>query len=78
MFQLLKIFNTFQSQIILFTGLFVLFTLKRFTLPKFLATGLVFLSMAYHAECLVKGQCRNWSWLYVLATVMSTHAMLTK
>ena len=63
----MSLFNSLQARIIIFMALPVVFITQRsrFNSWAMVVQLLVYLGIAYNAECLVEGGCGMWSWVSI-------------
>jgi len=66
------VFDTLQSQIVLGLSIPVVILTQRdtFSLIGLLSQIIVYATIAYNADCLVKGNCQTWSWLSVAFPIL--------
>ena len=66
------VFDTLQSQIVLGLSIPVVILTQRdtFSLIGLLSQILVYATIAYNADCLVKGNCQTWSWISVAFPIL--------
>lgn len=73
-----KMFESLQSKVILGLAVPVVILTQRqsFDMVKMLTQILLYLALAYNAECLVTGRCKIWAWLSILFPLIQTIGFL--
>jgi len=63
-----------QSRLLLALALpvIILSQRKKLSVFNFFAQILLYLALAYNADCLISGQCRVWAWLAVIVPIINT------
>lgn len=74
----MPLFESSQSRLLLALALpvIVLTQRTRFNMVTMIAQVLLYLSLAYNADCLVSGDCRLWAWAALLFPVINTIGFL--
>ena len=67
------LFASRQSRVILLLalGVIILSQREQFNMLKLFTQILLYLALAYNAECLVNGKCNVWAWLSVIFPLVS-------
>ncbi len=68
------LFESPQSRILLALALPVIILSQRvkFSMVTLLTQIMLYIALAYNADCLVSGQCRTWAWLVILFPIINT------
>lgn len=68
------VFKSLQSRLLLALALpvVILSQRKKLSVFNFFAQTLLYLALAYNADCLISGNCRVWAWLAVLVPIINT------
>jgi hypothetical protein len=68
------LFESPQSRILVALAIPVIILSQRikFSMVTLIGHILLYLALAYNADCLVSGQCRLWAWIAVLVPLINT------
>ena len=74
----MPLFESPQSRVLLALALpvVILTQRQRFSLVTLIAQVLLYLSLAYNADCLVSGECRLWAWAALIFPIINTIGFL--
>lgn len=63
-----------QSKLLLLMALPVIVLTQRsqYSMTKLMTQLILYLALAYNADCLVTGRCKLWAWIMVLLPVVQT------
>lgn len=68
------LFESTQSRLLLALALPVIILSQRmkFSMTTLFTQIILYLALAYNADCLVSGQCKTWAWLVILFPLINT------
>jgi hypothetical protein len=68
------LFESTQSRVLLALAIPVIILSQRvkFSMVTLFTQIILYLALAYNADCLVTGQCRTWAWLVILLPLINT------
>jgi hypothetical protein len=74
----MPLFESPQSRVLLAVALPVIILTQRegFNMVTLIAQMLLYLSLAYNADCLVSGECRLWAWAALIFPLINTIGFL--
>jgi hypothetical protein len=68
------LFESTQSRVLLALAIPVIILSQRvkFSMVTLFTQIILYLALAYNADCLVSGQCKTWAWLVILLPLINT------
>lgn len=68
------LFESTQSRVLLALAIPVIILSQRmkFSMTTLFTQIILYLALAYNADCLVSGQCKTWAWLVLLLPLINT------
>jgi len=72
------VFKSTQSRLLLALALpvLILSQRKKLSIFTFFAQIVLYLALAFNADCLVTGDCRRWAWIAVIVPIINSLAYI--